>query len=403
MDKKFPYGYDVNAYIDKAFVNIIYMKRLFFALMMLCAGMSAQAQTIHVDHHFWDGDELYTVKEIRMGKYFYMTTSQDNELTLEKVDGKQGEYKLIPSRQAEECPFGAQYGWRVQHITQEGQSFLAVRKPNGDVMWVLDQTTDNEETCEYKQQMMGQEEPWNAVNSILLNRAYLHSNVATNAELRLLRNKILAYHGYRFQSKDLQEHFGKMAWYKPVDDNSTIKLGIIEQTNIQLIKSEEAERDENQTGDFLGEEPYWETEEGVAECIREYFDAVNKTFAEGSGMNPYDLDRKYYSAYWNEVYDKVNKKESNATLAEQLFFVDDNHWTAGMETPVEAKNIKVEFLADEKAEAILTLVDKKHGHTQKVILTLDFEEAIWRISNWLEKSHDTSGSILVRMERYIGQ
>ena len=127
------------------------MKRLFFALMMLCAGMAAQAQTIHVDHHFWDGYSLYTVKEIRMGKYFYMTTNQDDELTLEKVDGKQGEY--------------------------------------------------------------------------------------------------MAYHGYRFQSKDLQEHFGKMAWYKPVDDNSTIKLDIIEQTNIQLIKSEEAERDENQTGD----------------------------------------------------------------------------------------------------------------------------------------------------------
>ena len=228
-----------------------------------------------------------------MGKYFYMTTSQGNELTLEKVDGKQGEYKLIPSRQAEECPFGAQYGWRVQHITQEGQSLLAVRKPDGDVMWVLDQTTKDEEKCEYLQQMMGQEEPWNAVNSILLNRAYLRSNVATNAELRLLRNKILAYHGYRFQSKDLQEHFGKMAWYKPVDDNSTIKLDIIEQINIQLIKSEEAERDENQTGDLLGDEPYWETEEGVAECIQEYFDAVNKTFAEGAGMNPYDLDKKY--------------------------------------------------------------------------------------------------------------
>ena len=217
------------------------MKRLYFALMMLCVVMLTQAQTIHVNHHFWDGYSLYTVKEIRMGKYFYMTTSQGNELTLEKVDGKQGEYKLIPSRQAEECPFGAQYGWRVQHITQESQNFLAIRKPNGDVMWVLDHTTKDEEKCEYLQQMMGQEEPWNAVNSILLNRAYLRSNVATNAELRLLRNKILAYHGYRFQSKDLQEHFGKMAWYKPVDDNSTIKLDIIEQTNIQLIKSEEAE------------------------------------------------------------------------------------------------------------------------------------------------------------------
>ena len=47
MDDRFPYGHDVNAYIDKAF----YMKRLVFALMMLCAGMTALAQTIHVDHH----------------------------------------------------------------------------------------------------------------------------------------------------------------------------------------------------------------------------------------------------------------------------------------------------------------------------------------------------------------
>ena len=375
------------------------MKKLLFVLMMLCAGMAAQAQTIHLDHHFWDGYSLYTVKEIRMGKYFYMTTSQGEELTLEKVDGKPGEYKIIPSRQADECPFGAQYGWRVQHITQEGQSFLAVRKPNGDVMWVLDQTTEKEEKCDEMQQMMRQEEPWNAVNSILLNRAYLRDMVSSKQELRLLRNKILAYHGYRFQSKDLQEYFGKIGWYKPGNDNNAIKLDIIEQTNIQLIKSEEADR----TEEVLGDEPYWETEEGVAECIREYFDAVNKTFAEGSGKSPFDLDKKYYSAYWNEVYNKVNEKESNATSTEQLFFVDDNHWTAGLETPVEVKDIKVEFLTDTMAEATLTLVDKRHGQSLKAILTLDFEEAIWRISNWLEKSHDTSGSILVRMEKYIGQ
>ena len=375
------------------------MKKLLFVLMMLCAGMAAQAQTIHLDHHFWDGYSLYTVKEIRMGKYFYMTTSQGEELTLEKVDGKPGEYKIIPSRQADECPFGAQYGWRVQHITQEGQSFLAVRKPNGDVMWVLDQTTEKEEKCDEMQMMMKQEEPWNAVNSILLNRAYLHSMVSSKQELRLLRNKILAYHGYRFQSKDLQDYFGGISWYKPGNDNNAIKLDIIEQTNIQLIKSEEADR----TEEVLGDEPYWETEEGVAECIREYFDAVNKTFAEGSGKSPFDLDKKYYSTYWNEVYNKVNEKESNATSTEQLFFVDDNHWTAGLETPVEAKDIKVEFLTDTMAEATLTLVDKRHGQSLKAILTLDFEEAIWRISNWLEKSHDTSGSILVRMEKYIGQ
>ena len=213
-------------------------------LMMFCAGMTALAQTIHVDHKFWDGDNLYTVKEIRMGKYYYMTTNQGDELTLEKVDDKQGEYKIIPSRQADECPFGAQFGWRVQQIDQDGKYFLAIRKPNGDVMWTMVLTTENEERCEFEQQMMGQEEPWNAVNSVLLNRAYLRDHVATKEELRLLRNKILAYHGYYFQSKDLQEYFSKIAWYTPVDDNSAIKLNIIEQTNLQLIKSEEAARAE---------------------------------------------------------------------------------------------------------------------------------------------------------------
>ena len=368
-------------------------------LAMLCAAITVQAQTIQAGHRFWDGVSLYTVQEVRMGNIIYMTTSQDNELTLQKETGRQGEYTIIPSRQADDCPFGAEWGWRVRHVTKDGEDFLAVLKPNGDAMWVMAKTKRTEAQCEQMQAMMGQEEPWNAVNGVLLNRAYLQSHVATRDELRLLRNKILAYHGYRFQSKDLQEHFGKMAWYRPVDDNNAIKLNIIEQTNIQLIKSEEAERAE---AEAMGDEPYWETEEGVTECIMEYFEAVNKTFAEGSDMNPFDLDKKYYSAYWNEVYDEVNNKESLAPSAEQRFFVDDKHWTAGMETPLEARDIKIEFLADEKAEAQLTLVDKAHGHRQKVILTLDFEQGIWRISNWLQKSHDTAGSLLRRMEKYIG-
>lgn len=218
------------------------MKKVLCSLVVLCAAMMVQAQTMRVGNKFWDGYSLYTVKEIRMGTIVYMTTKHDDELTLEKVDGKEGEYTIIPSRQAEECPFGAEFGWRVQHITQEGENFLAVRKPNGDVMWTMSRTNQNEDECEEWQMMMSQEEPWNAVNGQLLNRAYLSANVATKEELRLLRNKILAYHGYRFQSEDLQEYFGKIAWYKPVDDNSSIKLDIVEQTNLQLIKSEEAAR-----------------------------------------------------------------------------------------------------------------------------------------------------------------
>ncbi len=383
------------------------MKKVLVTLMMLCAVMMAQAQTIHVKEKFWDGFNLYTVKEIRMGKIVYMTTSQGDELTLERVAGKQGEYKIIPSRQAEDCPFGAQFGWRVQHVRQEGKNFLAIRKPNGDAMWTMALTADNEKVCREKQQMMLQEEPWNAVNSILLNQAYLDSHVDSKEELRLLRNKILAYHGYRFQSKDLQDYFGKIAWYQPVNDNNAIKLNIVEQTNLQLIKSMEAameSMDDKGLADGVSAAPEsdWK-EEVVAGQIKKYFDAVNKTFAEGSGMNPFDLDKNYYTAYWNEIYEAVNEKEATVSSAEERFFVDDFHWTGGLETPVEVKNIKVNLTTGDMAEAEFIIVDKRHGTHMKAYFSLDYERGMWRINNWLGDNYDVSSSTLVRMEKYVGR
>ena len=108
------------------------MKRIMLSLMILCAVMMAQAQalTIRVNQKFWDGYSLYTVKEVRIGKIVYMTARQGEELTLEKVAGKQGEYKIIPSRQADDCPFGAQYGWRVQHVRQDGKIDITLQ-PTG--------------------------------------------------------------------------------------------------------------------------------------------------------------------------------------------------------------------------------------------------------------------------------
>ena len=250
------------------------MKKLLFVLMMLCAVMNVQAQTIQVGQKFWDGYELYIVQEIRLGTIVYMTTKHGAELTLEKIAGKQGEYKLIPSRQADECPFGAEYGWKVKHIMQEGENFLAIRKPNGDVVWTMKLTKLNEQECGEMQMMMEQEEPWNAVNSILLNRAYLRDMVSSKQELRLLRNKILAYHGYRFQSKDLQEYFGKIGWYKPGNDNNAIKLDIIEQTNIQLIKSEEAERPD---------EPTYANMDGIYDSLDENMSSVSRISLNADG------------------------------------------------------------------------------------------------------------------------
>lgn len=209
-------------------------------ILWSCALCGMQAQTIKKGDKFFDGISLYTVQEVRMGKIVYMTSNEDNELTLEKVDGKVGEYTLQPSRQADEPPFGSQWGGRVQYIHHGERKLLAFRKPsNGEVVWTMDLTRNSYDDCIMMQQMMQQEEPENA-GTLVLNRPYLDG--ISKADLRLMRNRILADHGYRFTSKDLQEHFGKYGWYKPVDDNSTIKLNIIEQVNIELIKSAEAER-----------------------------------------------------------------------------------------------------------------------------------------------------------------
>lgn len=58
--------------------------------------------------------------------------------------------------------------------------------------------------------------------------------------LRLMRNFILARRGYVFQSKDLNEYFSKQPWYQPADSNDEIRLFLIEQLNIELIKYREA-------------------------------------------------------------------------------------------------------------------------------------------------------------------
>ena len=210
--------------------------------LCLCAICCVQAQTIRKGDKFFDGTSLWTVQEIRMGKIVYMTDAHDGEITLEKVAKKAGEYKLIPSRQADEPPFkGVKWGCRVQYVRQEGMYFLALRKPNGDAIDIMYLTPDSEEYCSSQQEEVINKLFDGITSQSLINRTVL-SNVPKD-KLRILRNEIMARHGYRFQSKDLQEYFGNQSWYKPGRNNNAIKLSVIEQINMQLIKSEEADRE----------------------------------------------------------------------------------------------------------------------------------------------------------------
>ena len=84
-------------------------------------------------------------------------------------------------------------------------------------------------------------------------------------------------------------------------------------------------------------------------------------------------------------------------------FVEDFHWTGGLRTPVEVKDMKVELLTGNMAEAEFSLEDKTLDMTMKVVLSLDYEQGEWRINNWLLEDKNISESTLVKMEKYVGR
>jgi hypothetical protein len=94
------------------------------------------------------------------------------------------------------------------------------------------------ENCTAQEKFAEEQPTSDIITGMLLNTTYLGR--FSKDQLRLMRNEILARHGWRFQAQDLKDHFARQAWYKPVADNSSITLSIIEQTNLQMIKSEEA-------------------------------------------------------------------------------------------------------------------------------------------------------------------
>lgn len=58
-------------------------------------------------------------------------------------------------------------------------------------------------------------------------------------ELCLMRNEIMARHGYTFQSKDLVKHFNAFPWYSALFRNVEKSLSEIELKNIDFIKAHE--------------------------------------------------------------------------------------------------------------------------------------------------------------------
>ena len=223
------------------------MKRLLFILLTFHFSLlPSLSQTIKDGSHWWDGLRLYTATVNEAGNVRMDGVSVDmggDSFLLNKVPGMEGRYTLESANNQGWIFIRGQRGARVDYIRQEGMNFLAVRKANGDCCYTLMLTPDNLKNCVAQQKIAEEREVSWMLQNYLMDTHYLGR--FSKPQLRLMRNEILARHGWKFQSKDLQEYFGRQSWYKPVADNNSIKLSIIEMTNIQLIKSDEAEDDHN--------------------------------------------------------------------------------------------------------------------------------------------------------------
>ena len=222
------------------------MKRfLLLSFSVLCVTMAVAQNTIQDGSRWWDGTWLFTAHVDHQGNVRMKGESEEmgSAVFLLNRTDKDGCYTLSSDSSYGWLPIRGMVGWRVDYVRQDGMYFLAVRNTNGDCVYTLTLTPDNLRNCIAQQKIADERDVSWMLQNYLLNTHYLGR--FSKPQIRLLRNEILARHGWRFQSKDLQEHFGSQPWYHPVADNNTIELGVIELTNLQLLKSEEAVADDD--------------------------------------------------------------------------------------------------------------------------------------------------------------
>ena len=121
-------------------------------ILLLCLSVEVQALTISVGDRFLDRetDVMYTVREVRMDKYVYMTDHDENNMiSLTKVDGKDGEYILEPSRKADEPTIpGAEFGWPVKYYFDGSKAILGFYTPQGKLLYSMQGIPEGEITSE---------------------------------------------------------------------------------------------------------------------------------------------------------------------------------------------------------------------------------------------------------------
>ena len=205
---------------------------------------SSRAQQIQNGDKYWDGAIVYMATAYSNGSIELVgkdINDDDYSINLIWMSDK-GEYSVFSRNGA--IALRIDEGASVKRFIRKGaRDFLVFYNAKGDAAWTMEFFINGWVEDFTMMERKFEQRPYSeVVTDELLNTTWLAR--FPKDELRLMRNEILARHGWRFQSRDLQEHFAKQKWYKPVNDNSTIKLNDVERTNLEMITSEEATPDE---------------------------------------------------------------------------------------------------------------------------------------------------------------
>ena len=76
----------------------------------------------------------------------------------------------------------------------------------------------------------------------------------TLMELRMIRNEFWARRGKKFDTPGIRQYFAWRDWYKPAKNQKTVKLGAIEEQNVNLIAGYEAKLREKLSTEVLTED-----------------------------------------------------------------------------------------------------------------------------------------------------
>ena len=131
-------------------------------------------------------------------------------------------------------------------------------------------------------------------NRILLNDKLFQK--MPKSTLRIMRNSILARHGYMFSSRDLADYFASQPWFSPRPSNDGIndELSLVESLNIELIKQIEG----NKSGEAKTDD--------ISELV---------FVPDLSNIKPLDLsDGKDKAAQWFPVWDEGDVYEDEGVL-----------------------------------------------------------------------------------------